>query len=96
MSNLIDSLRRENKFNEKLQYDDGAFYYFFSALTLIIVFPLAISTLRQLFRKKTFNLNKDAPPKLLGQDIGPIIKKEESSSKINRTLVYKVWIVVVV
>src|SRR5688572_17540632 len=90
MSSFIDNLRRE-KAKENLQYDDGAFYYFFSALTLIVIVPVAISVIGQLFkRKEKFKSAKDVPPKLLGHNLSPFLQKKEKGSRFDKSFFYKV------
>jgi len=91
-SSFLDSLRRENKAKENLQYDDGAFYYFSSALILLIVVPLGLSVLQQLLGKRTkFVINKEVAPNLLGHNIQGVLEKKEKKSVINKALVYKVY-----
>jgi hypothetical protein len=90
MTSFIDNLKRENKFQEKLQYDDGAFYYFFSALTVLIMVPLSFSVLYNYFRKKPFEFNKENIPKISGKNISHLLKKKEKDSKLNKNLFYKV------
>jgi hypothetical protein len=93
MSGFIDNLRRENKFKENLQYDDGAFYYFFSALTVIVIVPVAISIIGQLFkRSEKFKSEKEIPPNLLGHNLVGLLKKKEKSSKFDKSFIYKVTI----
>lgn len=90
MTSFIDNLRRENKFQEKLQYDDGAFYYFFTALTVLILIPLGVSMMYNYFRKKPFEFNKEKLPKISGKTITHLVKKKEKDSKLNKNLFYKV------
>lgn len=89
-SSFLDSLRRENKAKENLQYDDGAFYYFFSAFTLIIIVPVGVSLISQILKKNKFNINKEAIPTLLGHDVQGFLNKKEKVSKFNKSLLYKV------
>jgi hypothetical protein len=90
MSSFIDNLRRE-KAKENLQYDDGAFYYFFSAVTLIVIVPVAFSVLGQLFkRKEKFKSTKEVPPRLLGHNLSPFLQQKEKSSRFDKSFFYKV------
>lgn len=88
-SQFLDSLRRENKAKENLQYDDGAFYYFFSAGTLLILVPLVISLVSQFLEKNRFNINKEAATTLGGHDVQGFLSKKEKASKFNKSLFYK-------
>jgi len=93
-SGFLDSLRRENKGKENLQYDDGAFYYFFSAFIVILVVPLALSVLSQLFRRRNkFVINKEVAPNLLGHNIQGALEKKDKGGKFNKALVYKVSLI---
>lgn len=89
-SQFLDSIRRENKAKENLQYDDGAFYYFFSAFTLLCLVPLGISLVQQILKKNKFNINKDAATTLGGHDVQGFLNKKEKASKFNKSLIYKV------
>jgi len=94
-SGFLDSLRRENKGKENLQYDDGAFYYFCTAFIVILVVPLLLSVLSQLFRRRNkFVTNKEIAPNLLGHDIQGVLEKKEKSGKINKALIFKVLLAI--
>ena len=90
-ASFLDNLRRENKAKENLQYDDGAFYYFFSAFVLIVIIPLGSSIITQLYKgTKKFVINKEVAPNLLGHNIQKYLDKKDKASRINKTLIYKV------
>lgn len=48
MSNFEDTFTKDGG-DKNLQYDDTAFYFFYSTIVLVIVVPLIISAFRQLF-----------------------------------------------
>jgi len=94
-ASFLDNLRRENKAKENLQYDDGAFYYFCTALIVILVVPLALSVLSQLFRRRNkFVINKEVAPNLLGHNIQGMLEKKDKGSKFNKALIYKLLLAI--